>query len=76
MRNGERDKWMELLESERAAHRAEIKDLLNRIQHPERLPVEPAERIEHDPPKDLAELAHVGQEVPTGIYVGDGNDGN
>lgn len=74
MRAKEREQWMTLVQKERSEHRAEIKELLNRIQHPERLPVEPAEQIIHDPPKDLAELAHIGQEVPTGIYVGEDNE--
>jgi hypothetical protein len=44
--------------------------LLDRIQHPELRQVEPGERTEYEPPKDTAELAYVGQEVPEFIQVG------
>lgn len=49
----------------------ERKSLLDRIQHPERVQVEAASPVEHEPPRDLAELAMVGREVPEFIQVGE-----
>lgn len=44
--------------------------LLDRIQHPERVQVEPGDWETHDPPKDAAELAAVGTIVPEFVQVG------
>lgn len=57
---------------ERAAHSAQIalllrktelerSALIERVQHPERIPVEPGPPVEYDPPKDGEALAQVGQ---------------
>ncbi len=64
--------WQEALTKERAEWAKERKELLDRIQHPEIHQVEPGEQIEHDPPKDEAELAHIGQIVPEFVNVGEG----
>jgi hypothetical protein len=44
--------------------------LLDRIQHPEARQVEAGEVREYEPPKDTAEMAFIGQEVPYGYQVG------
>lgn len=62
--------WVELLERERAEHRKEIARLLDRIQHPTTHQVEPGEIVEHEPPRDAAEMAWVGAEVPEFVQVG------
>lgn len=56
---------------EREAWEAERKSLLDRIQHPERVQIEPGEVQHYDPPKDADELAQVGLEVPEFVQVGD-----
>ena len=48
----------------------ERRALADRIQHPERMQVDPGERVEHEPPTDTAELAYVGREVPEFVNVG------
>lgn len=63
--------WVALLEREREKHRAEIAKLLDRIQFPEIRQVEPTDSEPPEIPKDAAELAFVGQEVPNGYQVGD-----
>ncbi len=55
---------------ERKSWDQERAKLLDRIQHPEVRQVEPGPLIEHEPPKDEAELAYVGQIVPEFIQVG------
>jgi hypothetical protein len=73
----EREREAVLLE--RALERAESEraSLLDRIQHPERVQVQPVEREAVEPPRDSAELAYIGQIVPDGIQVGtDGTANN
>ncbi len=65
----EQRKIQEAYEQERAS-------LLDRIQHPEVRQVQPGEIVEHEPPKDEAELAHVGQIVPEFVRVGETGAGN
>ena len=63
---------MELLASEREAHRLERQQLMNRIAAPERVIVDGA-TIPHEPQPMSAtdmELAYVGGEVPDGISLG------
>jgi hypothetical protein len=48
----------------------ERSELLTRIQHPERVLVGPSEPVVHEEPKDSAEMAWVGQEVPEFVQVG------
>jgi len=62
--------WQEALTKEREEWAKERKELLDRIQFPERKPVEPGPMVEHEPPKDEAELAHIGQIVPDFVQVG------
>jgi hypothetical protein len=70
MRSAEREEWMKLLEREREKHREEIATLLDRIQFPEVRQVQPVHSEPIEPPRDAAELAMVGMEVPTGYDVG------
>lgn len=70
MRQGERDKWMAMLEEDRTRNNealmvllGEIQKLADRIQHPEARQVEPGEVKEYDAPTDAGELAQVGQIV-------------
>jgi hypothetical protein len=67
-----------LAETERArilsAGVQERASLLDRIQHPEVRQVQPVEVEPWEPPKDLAELAHLGQIVPDGVTVGRGSE--
>jgi hypothetical protein len=72
MRQSERDKWMNLLETEREAHRKERQELLNRIAAPAHIQVDtPAEPRQGElmTMEDI-ELSFVGGEVPDGIDVG------
>jgi hypothetical protein len=55
---------------ERERWEAERRSLLDRIQFPEARQVERGEPVEHELPKDPAEMAFVGQEVPEFINVG------
>jgi hypothetical protein len=75
MRSKEREQWMALIEKEREAHRQEVASLLDRIQHPEVRQVQAGEPVEYEPPRDLAELAQVGQVVPDGYDVGANSTG-
>lgn len=63
-----------LAEAERTrilyASAQERASLLDRIQHPEVRQVQPVEVEPWEPPRDLAELAHLGQVVPQGVSVG------
>lgn len=71
MRQAERDKWMELLTTEREAHRKERQELLNRLAQPETRIVDgPKELREATHSKEPSELAYIGQEVPPGVSVG------
>ena len=70
MTSKERDKWMALLETERKEHREEVQKLLDRIQHPEVRQVQPLPSEPVDPPKDAAEMAFLGEQVPEGYEVG------
>ncbi len=54
-----------------ATYNHELAKLADRIQHPEIRQVEPGPMIEHEPPKDEAELAHIGQIVPEFVRVGE-----
>ena len=56
--------------TEREMLLGQLNKMADRIQHPEARQVEPGEIVEHEPPKDTAELAHVGQIVPEFIQVG------
>jgi hypothetical protein len=67
----ERDRMREQFNLERQAWGRERKELLDRIQHPETRVVSSMPAVEYEAPKDAAELAQVGQEVPYGVQVGD-----
>ncbi len=54
-----------------ADYNHQLAKMADRIQHPEIRQVEPGPLIEHDPPKDEAELAQVGQIVPEFVKVGE-----
>ena len=60
------EKWAE----ERAMLLVQVNRMADRIQHPEVRQVEAVDPVAYDPPKDLAEMAFVGQEVPYGYDVG------
>jgi hypothetical protein len=62
--------WVALLEREREKHREEVAKLLDRIQFPDVRQVQPVDSEPPEIPKDAAELAFVGLEVPTGYDVG------
>lgn len=64
--------WLLLASQDRERGRweRERKSLLDRIQHPERIQVEPGAQVEFEPSKDEAELAYIGQVVPDGVQVG------
>lgn len=67
----EREREAGLLERALTRAEAERASLLDRIQHPQRVQVQPAPDYEPvEPPHDHAELAYVGQIVPDGIQVG------
>lgn len=70
----EREQWMNLLAEEREAHRKERQELLNRIAHPERVIVDAQEPVVVEPPRDAAELAFIGREVPDGHSLGELRD--
>jgi hypothetical protein len=76
MRTKERDKWMELLASEREAHRRERQELLNRIAAPDRIVLDASPEIHEPQPMSATdmELAYVGGEVPDGISLGSQKD--
>jgi len=54
----------------------ERRELLNRIQHPQFVPTPQIAYEPPPPPKDLAELGFVGEEVPDFYKVGGMNDGD
>lgn len=62
------------LDRERAWER-ERKSLLDRIQHPERLQIDALPHEPVQPPRDAAELAYVGHEVPSFVDVGENGNG-
>ena len=66
----ERDQMRVEQNLERAAVAKERAQLLERIQRPEVRQVEPGEIQEMIPPKDVAEMAYVGEIVPEFIQVG------
>ena len=70
MRNKLAEKLLEDFKLEREAWAKERASLLDRLQFPETRQVEPGPMIEHEPPKDEAELAHIGQVVPDFVQVG------
>ena|SRR5215472_8341023 len=78
MRHKEREKWITLLREERERSDeaqqvllGEIRKLVDRVQHPEIKHVEPIpDYTPPELPKDFAELAHVGEEVPEFVNVG------
>ena len=74
MRNKLAEKLLEDFKLEREAWAQERQSLLDRIQFPDVRQVAPSEPVFHEPPKDEAELAHIGQIVPEFVQVG-GNDG-
>jgi hypothetical protein len=54
----------------------ERRALADRIQHPERVQVQPMIDMEpFEPPEDLAEMAYIGQIVPDHVQVGTPNPG-
>ena len=55
-----------------ATYNHELAKLADRIQHPTVRQVEPGPEVEHQLPKDEAEMAHVGQIVPEFVNVGEG----
>jgi hypothetical protein len=63
-------RYSQLLDRQNKDAARERQKLLDRIQHPERVLVEPGDREIHDPPKDAAELAAVGTIVPEFVEVG------
>ena len=70
MRNKLAEKLLEDFKLEREAWAKERSSLLDRLQFPETRQVEPGEQVVHEPPKDEAELAHIGQVVPDFVQVG------
>jgi hypothetical protein len=66
----ERVLWLEKITEQNHDQIEERRALADRIQHPERIQVAPVEVEPWEPPKDLAELAMVGQIVPDGVQVG------
>ena len=70
MRNKLAEKLLEDFKQEREAWATERQSLLDRIQFPEIRQITPSEPVIHEPPKDEAELAQVGQIVPEFIQVG------
>ncbi len=54
-----------------ATYNHELAKMADRIQHPEVRQIEPGLQVEHEPPKDEAELAHIGQIVPEFVRVGE-----
>ena len=66
--------WMALIRELKAEHAKERERLLDRIQHPEQITAGTqlvmGEKTVHDPPKDVEELAWIGQEVPDFVNVG------
>ena len=70
VRNKLAEKLLEDFKLEREAWAQERQSLLDRIQFPETRQVTPGPVIEHEPPKDEAELAHIGQIVPDFVQVG------
>lgn len=61
---------------ERQAALEERRSLADRIQHPERIQVQPVEGPEPYVPRDSAELAYVGQLVPEFVQVGSPDPSN
>jgi hypothetical protein len=70
MRNKLAEKLLEDFKLEREVWAEERAKLLDRIQFPETRQVAPSEPVFHEPPKDEAELAHIGQVVPDFVQVG------
>ncbi len=66
----ERERWMQLLEDEREAHRKERQELLNRLVEPRVVVDAPREPRVAVPPHEPIELAYIGREVPAGVTVG------
>jgi hypothetical protein len=62
--------WKEIVWNMGVREIEERAKLLDRIQHPERVQVEPGDWETPDPPKDAAELAAVGTIVPEFVQVG------
>ena len=65
-----------LRDRERQAHEKLLQGFADRIQHPEVRQVQPWPHVEYETPKDLAEMAFVGQEVPAGYTVGMTDEGD
>ena len=59
-----------LARDERKEHMGAIKEMADRIQHPDVRVVAPGEVHEYDPPKDHGEMNFVGEIVPDGYQVG------
>ena len=59
-----------LRDRERQAYEQTTRSLLDRIQHPEIRQVQPFPSEPVDPPKDAAEMAFLGEQVPEGYEVG------
>jgi hypothetical protein len=67
----ERHALLEHLKEQREEAREERRQLADRIQHPERVQVQPrADYVPPELPKDMAELAYVGGIVPEFVNVG------
>ena len=63
--------FLNQIAAERAEWARERASLLDRVQHPEIRQIEPVAHAPVDPPRDPAELAHIGQIVPEFVHVGD-----
>jgi hypothetical protein len=67
----ERTRWLRELGEMSKAQAEERRALADRIQHPERIQVQPnTEFVPFEPEEDLAEMAYVGQVVPEFVQVG------
>jgi hypothetical protein len=66
----EREHLLADFQREREQWAQERASLLDRVQHPQVRQVQPGPQLEHEAPKDTAELAQVGLEVPEFVQVG------
>jgi hypothetical protein len=67
----ERRALLEHLKAQREEAAVERRQLADRIQHPERVQVQPRpDYVPPEPPRDLAEMAHIGGIVAEFVHVG------
>ncbi len=69
----ERLAYLEQLEVQQQRAGEERRALADRIQHPERIQVQPGENPDPYIPRDAAEMAYIGQLVPEFVHVGSPN---